>query len=296
MLYSNCHICPRECGVDRTAGKQGVCGMDSEPSLARAALHYWEEPCISGKKGSGTVFFSGCSLRCVYCQNHLIAIGEVAKKVDAKRLVEIYFELKDKGAHNINLVTASHFLPHVIDSITEARSQGFDLPFVYNTSGYEKKDSLLRLEGLIDIYLPDYKYALSCDAERYSSCPDYPEIAVGAIDEMLRQQPQCVFMDGIMQKGVIVRHLLLPGKLIESKIAVKRLYERYGDSIYISLMSQYTPLPQIKAYPELDRCVSEHEYKSLIDYASGLGITKAYTQLSESAKESFIPLFDYEGV
>lgn len=270
--------------------------MSDKPSLARAALHFWEEPCISGEYGSGTVFFSGCAMRCVYCQNRSIAIGEVAKEVGTKRLVEIYFELKDKGAHNINLVTASHFLPHVVESIEEAKKQGIDIPFVYNSSGYERVESLKRLEGLIDIYLPDYKYALSRDAKKYSSCSDYPEIALSAIDEMVRQQPVSQIERGIMKKGVIIRHMMLPGKIIESKMAIKRLFDRYGDKVYYSLMSQYTPLSHVADYPELTRALTPTEYNSLIDYAVDLGIEKAFTQTGEAASESFIPAFDYEGV
>lgn len=295
MSYSNCKLCPRECGIDRRE-KRGICGMSDKPALARAALHFWEEPCISGERGSGTVFFSGCSLRCVYCQNRSIATGEVARKVSVQRLCEIYFELKEKGAHNINLVSASHFLPHVIESIENAKSRGFDLPFVYNTSGYERVESLKRLEGLIDIYLPDYKYAISADAGKYSSCPDYPETALLAIDEMVRQQPECVIENGIMRRGVIIRHLLLPGKVIASKIALSRLYRRYSDSVYYSIMSQYTPLPHLSQYPELDRRVTVREYSSLVDHASKLCITRAFVQSGESAEESFIPSFDFEGV
>ncbi len=295
MSYYNCRLCPRECGIDRSKVK-GVCGMGDSPALARAALHFWEEPCISGEKGSGAVFFSGCALRCVYCQNRSIATGNVARTISGERLTEIYFELKEKGANNINLVSASHFLPHVVSSIENAKKQGFDLPFVYNTSGYDKADSIRRLDGLIDIYLPDYKYVVSEDANKYSSCPDYPRIAFLAIDEMVRQQPHPVIEDGIMKNGTIIRHLLLPGKVIASKIALKRLYERYGDSVYYSLMSQYTPLPHITSYPELNRRVTEKEYSSFVDYAVELGITKAFVQTGESAEESFIPSFDFEGV
>ena len=189
-----------------------------------------------------------------------------------------------------------HFLPHIIESITEAKKEGIDIPFVYNSSGYERVESLKRLDGLIDIYLPDYKYALSKDAKRYSACPDYPETAIKAIDEMHRQQSRCIIEDGIMRKGVIIRHMMLPGKIIESKMAVKRLYDRYGDKVYYSLMSQYTPLSHVSDYPEIDRKVTEAEYQSLVNYASELGITKAFIQTGEAASESFIPAFDYEGV
>ena len=294
--YTNCNICPRGCGVDRSNGELGICGMSDELCLARAALHFWEEPCISGEKGSGTVFFSGCNLRCVYCQNRNIAVGNVAGGVTSERLCEIFFELKDKGANNINLVTPTHYIPHIVKSITEAKKQGFDLPFVYNTSSYECVEGLKRLEGLIDIYLPDYKYASNKDARRYSMAEDYPYVALAAIDEMKRQQPYCIITDGIMQRGMIIRHLLLPGKVIASKIALKRLFERYGNEVYYSIMSQYTPLPHVKDYPELDRRVSSSEYRSLCDYAAELGMENAFVQSGESVGESFIPDFNYEGV
>jgi len=294
--YSNCNICPRRCGVDRTNGKLGICGMNDELYIARAALHFWEEPCISGENGSGTVFFSGCNLRCVYCQNRNIAIGNVGRSITAERLCEIFFELRDKGANNINLVTPTHYLPHIIKSITEAKRQGFDLPFVYNTSAYESVEGLKRLEGLVDIYLPDYKYSVDKDAEKYSRAKDYPDTAMAAIDEMKRQQPRCIITDNIMRRGVIIRHLLLPGKVLASKIALKRLFERYGNELYYSIMSQYTPLPHVRDYPELNRRVSESEYRSLCDYAAELGMENAFVQSGESVGESFIPDFNFEGV
>ncbi|MBR5514606.1 MAG: radical SAM protein [Clostridia bacterium] len=293
--YQNCKLCPRECGVNRVDTK-GYCGMSDSLFLARAALHFWEEPCISGNNGSGTVFFSGCNMKCVYCQNHSIAIGETGKAVSFERLCEIYFELKEKGANNINLVTPSHYLPHVIKSIERAKLMGFDLPFVYNTSAYEKTESIKALDGLIDIYLPDYKYFLSKDSKKYSNAPDYPSVALKAIDEMHRQVSPNAFNDGIMQRGIIIRHLLLPGKVIESKLALKCLYERYGDSVYLSIMNQYTPLSHVECLPELNRRVSNREYNSLCDYAAGLGIKNAYIQNGETAMESFIPSFDFEGI
>ncbi|MBE6687500.1 MAG: radical SAM protein [Ruminococcaceae bacterium] len=293
--YRSCMLCPRECGVDRSKAK-GYCGMTDKLILARAALHFWEEPCISGERGSGTVFFSGCNMRCIYCQNHNIALGNGGRELSLERLCEIYHELREKGAHNINLVTATHYIPHIIKSIEKVKSEGFDLPFVYNTSSYESVSSLKRLEGLIDVYLPDFKYALSADAKKYSNASDYPEKALSAIDEMVRQVPLPVIEKGIMKKGVIIRHLLLPGKVIESKIALKKLYERYGNRVYYSIMSQYTPLRAFEDCPELNRRVTENEYRSLCGYAVSLGIKNAFVQDGESAAESFIPEFNGEGL
>lgn len=293
--YTCCTLCPRECKVDRRI-KTGFCGMNDQPFLARAALHYWEEPCLSGNNGSGTIFFSGCNMRCIYCQNHEISAKATGKIADTKRLCEIYFELKEKGANNINFVTPTHFMPHIRESIKEAKKLGFDLPFIYNSSGYDKPEVLKTLDGLIDIYLPDYKYARSCDAMEYSFSSDYPEKALTAIDEMIRQNPIPLFENGLMKKGVIIRHLLLPGKLIESKIAIKRIYQRYGNNAYISLMSQYTPMSSMSHHPLLSRRVSGYEYKSLIGFAMELGIKNAYIQELESVGESFIPVFDGSGV
>lgn len=285
------------CGVDRTKGQFGKCRMNDKVSLARAALHFWEEPPISGNNGSGAVFFSGCGLGCVYCQNKPIASGETACEITAERLCQIYFELADKGAHNINLVSASHFLPDVIKSIEDAKYKGLKIPFVYNTSGYERVESIKMLDGLVDIYLPDYKYADRDGAAKYSFAPDYPDIAIAAIDEMVRQKGKCVFSsDGTIQSGVIIRHLLLPGRVIQSKMAVKKLYKRYENNVRYSLMSQYTPLKWVDSYPELGRRVTCYEYKSLCEYAVSIGIDNAYIQTVDSANEKFIPEFDFEGL
>lgn len=301
--YQACRLCPRSCGVNRSLGQTGRCHMTDQLFLARAALHMWEEPCISGTKGSGTIFFSGCNLGCVFCQNYHISGGESGKKVTAERLTEIFFELEEKGANNINLVTPDHYIPSVRKAIEAARAQGFRLPFLYNTSSYVTVDSLKMLEGLIDIYLPDFKYWSAKRAGKYSGAPDYPEVARKAIAEMSRQlsagksESLCSFDDrGILQKGMVVRHLLMPGAVLEAKLIVKYLYETYGDTIYISLMNQYTPTKNQREYPELNRRVTEREYDSLIDYAVCLGVKNGYMQEKEAASESFIPPFDYEGV
>ena len=298
---AECTLCPRNCKVDRESGEKGVCGVSGDRIwVARAALHYWEEPCISGEQGSGTVFFCGCSLRCVYCQNYQIAnLSEYQEQfaVTIERLAEIFLELQEKKAANINLVTPTHYALQIAEAVKMARQNGLQIPIVYNCSGYESLDILKKLEGIVDIYLTDFKYMDEEIAERYSKAKDYPDIAKNALKEMVRQQGQPVFdEEGMMKKGVIVRHLLLPGYLQNGKNVVKYLYENYGDSIYISLMNQYTPLPQVEAYPEINRKVTEEEYEELVDYAIDLGVENGFIQEGDTAKESFIPEFKGEGV
>lgn len=296
---SNCNLCPRQCGADRENGKSGICGVSGKNILAaRAALHFWEEPCISGERGSGTVFFSGCPLRCVYCQNYQIASTEVGMEISEERLKEIFLELQEKDAHNINLVTPTHYTPEIIRAIRNAKEQGLRLPIVYNCSGYEKVETLKMLKGIVNVYLTDFKYMEREAAVRYSKAPDYPEIARAALKEMMNQTGEAKFDEkGIMQSGVIVRHLLLPGHVRNARAVVKYVYETYGDQLYLSLMNQYTPLPQVKKeFPELDRRVTEREYQRLISYALEIGVENAFIQDGNTAKESFIPMFDYEGI
>lgn len=296
--YSCCDLCPRACHVDRNA-HEGFCREGAELHVARASLHMWEEPCISGTCGSGTVFFSGCNMGCVFCQNSAISRGETGKKISVERLVDIFFELEDSGANNINLVTGDMFIPTIRKAIERAKSKGIGIPFLLNTSSYVNVKPLRSLEGLVDIYLPDLKYIRDQDAIRYSNAPGYVEAAKAAIEEMVRQQPECVFWTtepGLLQKGVVVRHLLMPGMLIQAKMIVKYLYDRYGDSIYISLMNQYTPNGKLDGFLEIDRKVTAAEYDSLIDYAAQLGVTKGFMQVGETASESFIPDFDCRGV
>jgi putative pyruvate formate lyase activating enzyme len=296
-LLRECTLCPRECHVDRMAGQTGYCKMTEELIVARAALHYWEEPCISGEKGSGTVFFSGCSLGCVYCQNKNIAQGLAGKKITISRLSDIFLELKEQGAENINLVTPSHYVPQILEALHLAKAKGLELPIVYNCSGYEQLSSLKLLEGSVDIYLPDLKYMDKQGAERYSGCEDYFSYASQAIREMVRQTGDPVFDDrGMMKKGVIVRHLTLPGYLQDSKNIIKYLHEAYGDRIFISIMNQYTPMETVAGYPELNRRITEDEYEELVDYAIELGVENGFIQEGETASESFIPEFNNEGV
>lgn len=318
-------LCPRACGVNRMVGARGVCGQSANVRLARAALHFWEEPCISGTNGSGAVFFCGCSLQCVFCQNREIATGQTGIEIPKERLAEIFLELQEQHANNINLVTPGHYAPHIIAAVESARRQGLRIPIVYNTGSYETIDTIRSMEGIVDVYLPDFKYMDAALAEKYSHAKDYPNAAKAAIAEMVRQQPQARFVPELQQRegglsveiqsgtdrdteqkvrthiqvmtaGVIVRHLLLPGMLYDSKQILKYLYEQYGNQIYYSLMSQYTPLAHVKDYPELTKRVSEEAYAHLVHYAEQLGITNGFTQEREVAEESFIPHFDCEGV
>lgn len=294
-----CMLCPRRCGSDRENGKTGFCGETAAVRVARAALHMWEEPCISGTEGSGTVFFTGCTLRCVYCQNHQISVGDVGKIVSEERLAEIFLELSEKGANNINLVTPTHFVPQIIRALDMAKSRGMHLPVVYNTGGYECEETLNMLEGYVDVYLPDFKYMNAEHARRYSAAPDYPQVAMRAVAQMVRQTGSPVFDErGMMVKGVIVRHLLLPGCLGDAKKIVEYLHRTYGNQIYMSLMNQYTPLDTLdrEKYPRLAGKVSERAYERLVDYAISLGVEQAFIQEGETAKESFIPPFTLEGV
>lgn len=298
--YENCILCPRRCHANRLAGEKGVCGVAATLKLARAALHFWEEPCISGTSGSGAVFFTGCNMHCVFCQNQPIASGEVGKEIPPERLAEIFLELQEKGANNINLVTPTHYLPHVIWAVEVSRRQGLELPIVYNTSGYEEAEQLKRLEGIVDIYLPDYKYYKEETAKCYSKAANYPALAHAALREMVRQQPTPVFYEKndqhLMKNGVILRHLLLPGELSSSRHLLRDVYEQFGNSIYYSIMSQYTPMPQVEADSLLGKRVTPEAYANLVAYAQQLGIENGYMQDLEVAEESFIPHFDLEGV
>lgn len=295
--YENCLLCPRKCGINRSTGQTGVCGVSDEIRVARAALHYWEEPCISGEKGSGAVFFSGCSLHCVFCQNREISDGKAGKVISKERLSDIFLELKAKGANNINLVTPGQYIPDIVWAVRDARRRGMELPIVYNTSGYEDADELKQLEGIVDVYLPDFKYMDSALSAKYSRAKDYPSVAKQALSEMVRQQPKVVIDDatGLIQRGVIVRQLLLPGHVNDAKAILKYLHDTYQNSIYISMMSQFTPIA-LKDYPEINRTVTRREYERLIDYAIKIGITNAFIQEGNVAKDSFIPAFDCEGV
>ena len=297
-ILKDCCLCPRKCHADRTAGKTGYCGMDQTVRVARAALHMWEEPCISGSRGSGAVFFTGCNLRCCFCQNRDIAIGDSGLEITINRLAEIFLELQEKGAANINLVTPTHYTLHIIKALDLAKENGLRIPVVYNTSGYEKTETLKLLRGYIDIYLPDFKYMDGLLAAAYSNAPDYPEYAKRALEEMVGQTGPLKLDEetGMARSGVIVRHLVLPGHVRNSKAVIQYLYETYGDQIYISIMNQYTPMPQVTKDKLLGRKVTRREYEKVIDYALELGVENGFFQEGDVAEESFIPEFDSEGV
>jgi len=299
-----CYICPRECGADRDNGKVGACGVDNKLYVARTSLHMWEEPCISGEKGSGTVFFAGCPLGCIYCQNSLISkeydkTKSLIQKCQQNNweysvddLANAFIELQDIGAENINLVTPTHYSLKIREALLMAKEKGLRLPVVYNCSGYEKVETLKMMEDVVDIYLTDFKYFDDSIAKEYSNVNNYVEIAKAALDEMVRQKPSCEFDADMMKQGVIVRNLLLPGHVNNSKKVIEYVYSKYGDKVYISIMNQYTPMHSIDIMKPLDRNVTKREYERLIDYALYLGINNAYIQEGDVASESFIPDFE----
>lgn len=304
----SCHLCPRMCNINRHTGA-GYCLMSDEIKVARAALHMWEEPCISAGNGSGAVFFSGCTLRCVYCQNYKIAAATVGKYITIDELADIMLRLQDKHANNINLVTPTHYVLQIAQALVRARDKGLKIPVVYNTSAYENIETLKVMDGLVDVYLPDFKYMDSRLALKYSNAEDYTEVAMRTIDEMVRQTGSpCMYDEedelvqkgyveaGVMKKGVIVRHLVLPGCTKDSKAVIGYLYDTYKDDIYISIMNQYTPLEHVKKYNELYRKVTDKEYDAVVDYAIDIGVTNGFIQEGDTAKESFIPDFDFTGL
>lgn len=298
IYMSDCTLCPRRCHVNREEGHTGYCGMASKLVVARAALHRWEETCISGENGSGAVFFSGCNMRCVFCQNYNIAGAKVGKVITIERLAEIFLELEGQGAHNVNLVTPTHYVPQIIEALSLAKREGLHIPVVYNTSGYECKETLQMLEGYVDIYLPDFKYMNERLAQRLSCAPDYTIYVKRAVDEMVRQTGGIEVDEktGLMKRGVIVRHLVLPGHVKDSKEIISYLQETYGDRIMISIMNQYTPMPQARDLEQLGRRVTKREYEKVVDHALEIGVTNGYIQEGKTASESFIPEFDGEGV
>ncbi|WP_195282775.1 radical SAM protein [Harryflintia acetispora] len=290
-----CSLCPRRCGARRTAhAGEGVCREGTLPVLARAGVHEWEEPCISGTRGSGTVFFSGCALRCVFCQNHQISAGGYGAEVSVSRLREIYFELIAKGVHNINLVNPTHFAHAVIESLHEP----LPVPVVYNCGGYERAETLRALAGKVQIYLPDLKYLDPALAARYSGAPDYPGVAKAAILEMVRQVGPCVFDDeDILQRGVVIRHLVLPGAVDNTLDVIDWVNETFAPGeVLFSLMSQYIPCGEAGRFPEIDRTISEEEYRRVEDYLLCCSLEDGYLQQRSAASDCYIPPFDLEGV
>ncbi len=328
-MSNPCTLCPRNCKADRIAGNTGFCGVPADIYAARASLHMWEEPCLSGTNGSGTVFFAGCNLKCVYCQNHEIALGAIkGRNLSVTELSQVFLRLQAAGAHNINLVTPSHYVLKIREALLKAKANGLTLPIVYNSSGYDLPETLRLLDGLVDIYMPDFKYLSPELAARYSHAADYPQVAKAALAEMFRQAGPPVFAatplcpgtpsaasaskstsagdhepandtrvaEPLLTRGVLVRYLLLPGCLKDGKAVLEYLYTTYGCDIILSIMNQYTPQPaQLNDYPELNRRITTYEYNSLVDYALSLGIENAYIQEGKTAEESFIPDFDDGG-
>ncbi|MBO4501815.1 MAG: radical SAM protein [Clostridia bacterium] len=286
-----CRLCPRNCGIDREKAK-GYCGCGNKPRVAHAMLHHWEEPCISGKNGSGCVFFAGCQLKCVYCQNRAISRAEVGKEYSEAALAGLFLDLQRQGAHNINLVTPDHFALKIRSALLKAKEKGLAIPVVYNCSGYVFPQTLKSISDCVDIYLTDFKYMSPLLAQKYSSCRDYPERAKDALEEMLKEKPRCVFDEnGMMKSGVIVRHLILPGCTADSKAVLDYLHSVCGDRAIISIMNQFTPIG-LEKYPELNRRLTTLEYDRVVEYALSIGITNAYIQEKGTAEESFIPPFE----
>lgn len=288
-----CNICPRRCGADRENGSLGFCGASNKIRIARAALHFWEEPCLSGKNGAGTVFFSHCNMKCVYCQNYRISTRGAGHEVSIGELAEIFLDLQSRGANNIDLVTPTHYALDIAEAVKKAKDSGLHIPVLYNCGGYESVETLKRLEGLIDIYMPDMKYYRDKYAVKYSSAPRYFETACAALEEMYRQTGAFVLdKNGIMQSGVIVRHMMLPGLMLDTKKIMDYLFDTYGNNIYISLMSQYTPLKNVERFPELNRKIDMKKYNSIVDYCMNRGMENVFIQEGSAAKESFIPCFE----
>lgn len=292
--FTRCTLCPRKCGADRTRSV-GFCGEGDRLRAAKAYLHLWEEPCISGENGSGTVFFSGCSLKCVFCQNYRISAENYGAEITTERLAEIFLKLQSLGAHNINLVSPTHFVPLVADALDIAKPR-LKLPVVYNSSGYENVETLKMLEGYVDIYLPDFKYFDSALSERYSAAPDYAEVAEAAVAEMLRQTGAPVFEGALLKRGVIIRHLTLPNARHDSVKVLSLIKERFGtDNLLLSLMSQYTPFYRSAEFKEISRRISSFEYNYVLDEAVKMGF-HGFMQEKSSAKEEYTPSFDLSGI
>lgn len=290
-----CSICPRFCGADRNGKRGGFCRSAEKAAVTRAAPHFGEEPCISGTRGSGTVFFSGCNLRCVFCQNHEISRGGVGQELDAAGLRELFVRLRDKGVHNINLVTPTHFSRVIAEALSGLK---LGIPVVWNSSGYDSVETLRMLDGLVQIYMPDYKYSDPVLAGRYSSAEDYPRVALEAIREMYRQTgPFVMDEDGILRSGVLIRHLILPGNPENSLRCIDAVEDNLpADKILFSLMSQYTPMPGLESFPELCRRISAEEYERVSSYLEFSDISYGYTQSPESATDEMIPDFDGTGL
>lgn len=287
-----CSLCPRKCKVDRSKGK-GYCGMSNQLKVALVSCHMWEEPPISGTKGSGTIFFSGCNLKCCFCQNWDVSKGIVGYEITVERLAEIFKELEEKGVHNINLVTPSHYVVQIKQALDIYRPS---LPIVYNTSGYDSVEELKMLEGYVDIYLTDYKYFDAELANKYSKCPDYPSVVLDAIKEMLRQQPKTIMENGLLKKGVLIRHMILPNHSEDSVAVLHSIKEHFGSDVMVSLMSQYTPCYQANLYEEINRPIKKLEYTRVLSAFQRENFKHGFMQELSSSTTEFIPHFDGSGV
>ena len=291
--YKHCTLCPRRCGIDRTKGQLGFCGCGNQMRAARAALHFWEEPVISGEHGTGAVFFSGCTLRCLYCQNYEISAENYGLPLSPERLREIFLELIDQGAQSIDLVTPTQFLPDILPALTPK----LPVPVVYNCGGYESVETLRELEGLVDVYLPDLKYSDPVLAGRLSAASDYPEIAKAAILEMYRQTGPCVIEDGLLKRGVLIRHLILPGEIENSLGVIDWIADAFPKgSVLVSLMSQYVPMSRAVQIPPYDRRITKEEYDAVLSWLWFRGLRSGYTQGFEAASLDFVPEFDGTGL
>lgn len=295
FLLENCNLCQRKCNVDRLHGKVGVCAAPYEVKIARADLHFWEEPPISGTKGSGTVFFSHCNLKCVFCQNHEISQDFKGKLISIETLSDIFLKLQAKGANNINLVTPTHYVPQIKEALDIAKAKGLSIPILYNTNGYDTLETIKELEGYIDVYLPDFKYVNDKYSIKYSKAPDYNKNILPILSEMLRQVGEPKFnTEGILQKGVVIRHLMLPGLLFDSKKVIDTIYSSFGDKVYISIMNQYTPMNRANEYPEINKPLNKKHYNSLVQYAQDLGVINGFIQEEGSNTTEFVPDFNYK--
>ncbi|MBA5851952.1 radical SAM protein [Clostridium sp. cel8] len=292
-----CNLCSRNCYVDRLRGNLGFCKAGKNVKIAKVSLHKWEEPCISGTKGSGTIFFSNCNLKCVFCQNHIISSEHFGKEISINRLSEIFLEQQKRGAHNINLVSPTHYIPQIKQAISIAKSKGLNLPILFNTNSYANLESIKSLRGYIDVYLPDFKYFDDKYAIKYSSAPNYFNIASKNIHEMVKQVGKIKFdKDGIIKKGVIIRHLMLPGLLFDSKKIMDYINKNFSHSVYISLMNQYTPTYKAYKFPEINKKLNPKHYYSMINYCISIGLTNGFVQDTGTSSKDFIPDFNLDGV
>lgn len=296
-LLASCELCPRNCKVNRLAGQAGFCQAPVRPKLARAALHHWEEPCISGSRGSGTVFFSHCNLKCLFCQNYRISQEHFGYEISEAALADIFLQLEQTGAHNINLVSPTPYIPSIAEAIILARRHGLQLPIIYNSNGYESAGAIARLSGLVNIYLPDLKYYHDQTAARYSAAPDYFKTATGAIREMYAQVGPPEFdSQGIIKQGLIIRHLLLPEGVEEAKLILDWINENLPREVYVSLMAQYFPTYRAKETAPLNRRITKQEYENIIDYFCTIGLENGYVQERSAATAKYVPVWDGSGV